>query len=130
MPTSISLCVIFLTLVVARASFSENSRKMIELREEGYKSYKSLVEKSEEECWKKAVRRLNVTCNMSEIHQGKLAIEFTNCFLRMSDDETYDCGERRNVKECIKELKKSPVDYQIYAMFFIHTKQACFFLRR
>ncbi|CAG9857729.1 unnamed protein product [Phyllotreta striolata] len=106
-----------------------------DLEEIGRGQYQLLKEKSNlplyGPCWTQGVQLLEQGCHsLGESLQSELALHFTNCFLRMSGHETYDCelDKKPNLRAiCISNM--SDRAFNVYAEFYTHVQNICSFLQ-
>ncbi|XP_026469857.1 uncharacterized protein LOC113373797 [Ctenocephalides felis] len=82
------------------------------------------------DCWKNAVLQLNHECkSLTEDVQQDLSLRFTNCFLEMSGQQTYNCfsDKKPNLRRiCIDSM--SDRAFNVYTEFYSHTQNMCFYL--
>ena len=58
--------------------------------------------------------------------QSFLALQFANCFLEKSGQQTHPCPRGRRVKECLEGVGNNA--FTAYSNFYTHTQNMCFFL--
>lgn len=114
-------------------TFSEGVNQ--NLLESGKGQYQLLKEKSNlphyGNCWKQGVEHLEKGCqSLTEDKQSELALHFTNCFLKMSGHDTYNCesDKKRNLRAiCINTM--SDRAFNVYTEFYTHIQNICSFLQ-
>ncbi|XP_074646136.1 uncharacterized protein LOC141902353 [Tubulanus polymorphus] len=80
-------------------------------------------------CWKNALAKLNSYCKkLTDDKQHRLALYFTNCFLKKIGSADYsDCENDNDFSACTSKMKDS--DRGIYSNFFTHAQNMCRFLQ-
>lgn len=99
---------------------------------EGRKQYETIQKNSRmprySECWLRSLEELETGCKqLTDDLQHRLALHFTNCFLLKGARETYPCDSAQELSECTRDMKSEA--YNLYAEFFTHTQNICFFLQ-
>ena len=81
------------------------------------------------QCWSNALNHLYRGCKqLSEEEQGRMALSFTTCFLKMADYHIYNCTRNENLTMCLKKISGDFIAFNAYTEFFTHTLNMCFFL--
>jgi hypothetical protein len=128
--------VMLLTFLIFRLSenniFNIETTEMLNLIEEGRSQY-NLVERRSNMpqyglCWKSSVVFLHEGCKrLTENTQIEVALKFTDCFLKMSGHEPYECDKHPVREACIKSMSNRA--FNAYTEFYTHTYNICFFLQ-
>lgn len=112
--------------------FNGETKEIAKLIEEGRNQYNLIEQRSNIPqyglCWKSSVDFLHEGCKrLTENAQIEIALRFTDCFLKMSGHEPYEC-EKCPVREaCIKNM--SDRAFNAYTEFYTHAYNICFFLQ-
>lgn len=96
----------------------------------GKTQYDSLVQKSQMpdfgECWKASLSRTTEGCKrLTNTLTHQLAYDFTRCFYTELGHDIPKCTVE---PETCKKNLESTILHGTYAMFFMHTRDMCFFL--
>lgn len=99
---------------------------------EGKAQYNSIVEKTKTPqygpCWKSALHRTEQGCKeLTNTVTHLLAYDFTRCFYMELGNDLPECETGQLPNECKQHLTPQMITGP-YAMFFMHTRQICFFL--
>ncbi|KAF8766691.1 Protein GAMETE EXPRESSED 1 like protein [Argiope bruennichi] len=95
---------------------------------QGESLYKELVKKSYGSCWKEALSHLHFSCkHLTEEIQSRLALSFTNCFLKHSGSEICPCPDDSPISTCLGN--SSDRVFSTYTEFFTHTQSICHYLQ-
>ena len=79
-------------------------------------------------CWTNALLSLESGCrHLTDDTQHRLALAFSNCFLKKTGRTVYECPGTDTVESCTGEM--SPEAYNVYTEFFTHTQNICYFLQ-
>ncbi|XP_067011640.2 uncharacterized protein [Anabrus simplex] len=112
----------------------QGTRVMSQLIQAGKDQYAILNERLKNprygSCWKNAISSLNDGCkDLSEHIQSDIALKFTDCFLKMSGHESYECDKLVGLlrKECMQDM--SDRAFNVYTEFYTHTQNMCFYLQ-
>lgn len=100
---------------------------------EGKSRYETLVGQTAEygPCWNTAVDHLRRGCReLTDEVQGRLALEFTNCFLAKLGLKRFECSTQEPLSECaaLRNLTDRGV-LASYTQFFTHAQVICSFLQ-
>jgi hypothetical protein len=128
--------VIFLTFLLLRSGetkrFNVETKEMAKLIEEGRSQYNLLEQRGNiphyGSCWKSSVVSLHEGCgHLTENAQTDVALKFTDCFLKMSGHESYECENHPVRADCIKNMPDRA--FSVFTEFYTHVYNICFFLQ-
>jgi len=79
-------------------------------------------------CWTHALKDLETGCkNLDDEVQSRLALNFANCFLAKSGQNTFPCQPDTPIEACLQEVDNNA--FTAYSNFFTHTQNMCYFLQ-
>jgi hypothetical protein len=128
--------IMFLTFLLFRLNENKilniETKELEKLIEEGRSQYNLIAQRSNIPqygvCWKSSVVFLHEGCKrLTENTQIEIALKFTDCFLKMSGHEPYECEKHPKRGSCIKNM--SDRAFNAYTEFYTHTYNICFFLQ-
>ena len=128
--------VMFVTFLLLRLGetkgFNLNTKEIAKLIEEGKSQYNLLEQRGNIPryglCWKSAVVSLHEGCRrLTENAQTDVALKFTDCFLKMSGHESYECENYPVRADCIKNMPDRA--FNAFTEFYTHVYNICFFLQ-
>jgi hypothetical protein len=127
----IGLTFLFLRLGVTKI-FNVESKEMTKFIEEGRSQYNLLQQRVDIPhyglCWKSSVISLHDGCrHLTEDAQTDVALKFTDCFLKMSGHESYECENHPVRGDCIKNMPDRA--FNAFTEFYTHVYNICFFLQ-
>ncbi|CAN8005165.1 unnamed protein product [Ixodes hexagonus] len=100
---------------------------------EGRAYYEALVAQAPQygPCWLSAVANLRSGCKqLTEDTQSRVALEFTNCFLKHLGLEQFECPAAEPLSQCVALRNMSGhVAFSSYSQFFTHAQVICYFLQ-
>lgn len=100
---------------------------------EGRSHYEALVAQGPlyGPCWLSAVANLHRSCKqLTEETQSRVALDFTNCFLKNLGLSGFDCPAAEPLSQCSALRNMSGhVAFSSYSQFFTHTQVICQFLQ-
>jgi len=131
------VCVVmFVTVLLLRLGetkrFNAGTKEIAKLIEEGRSQYNLLEQRVNIPryglCWKSAVVSLHEGCrHLTENAQADVALKFTDCFLKMSGHESYECANYPVRADCIKNMPDRA--FNVYTEFYTHVYNICFYLQ-
>lgn len=112
--------------------FNPETKEIAELIEDGRSQYNLLEQRGNIPryglCWKSAVVSLHEGCKyLTENAQTDVALKFTDCFLKMSGHESYECENYPVRADCIKNMPDRA--FSVFTEFYTHVYNICFFLQ-
>ena len=79
-------------------------------------------------CWTDALQQVRSGCKvLTDETQHRMALAFTNCFLKKTGRVIYPCSIDVDVSTCTGSMTAEA--YNTYTEFFTHTQNICFFLQ-
>ena len=128
--------VLFVTFIHLRLGetkrFNAATKEIAKLIEEGRSQYNLLEQRGNIPryglCWKSAVVSLHEGCrHLTENAQTDVALKFTDCFLKMSGHESYECENYPVRADCIKNMPDRA--FNVFTEFYTHVYNICFYLQ-
>jgi len=128
-----AMCVTVILLRLGETKrFNAETKEIAKLIEEGRSQYNLLEQRGNIPhyglCWKSAVVSLHEGCrHLTENAQTDVALKFTDCFLKMSGHESYECANYPVRADCIKNMPDRA--FNVFTEFYTHVYNICFYLQ-
>ena len=125
----VNACCMFVTISKALLQSTHIERSTYE---EGKKQFELIQHQAKlpryGQCWKDAMAFIQTGCQrLTDGMQGRLALEYLNCFLELQGREKYECSHDVSLEECTRTMQDA--DRGSFTTFFTHTQNVCYFLQ-
>ena len=80
------------------------------------------------ECWSSSLALLETVCQaLDQENHSRLALQFANCQLAQTGQETFPCQAEESIASCLESV--DTFAWTSYTNFYTHTHNMCYFIQ-